>query len=345
MGNPFLASLLFIAMTTAVTTTSSFPFDQTPYANPQRLVDVGHGRRMNLYCIGSGSPTIVLENGFGSPMWTWGYVQPALAKLSRTCAYDRAAYGFSDPAPVPRTAAVIAADLHALLGRANIQPPYVLVGHSLGGYHVRLFADMYPNTVAGLVLIDPATMAIYPILDSIRSIEAADMADDKRRHTCLVLSEERRFDVPSWKPCVETDPRYSPEMIAGRQWTKRRPGYWKDVDSEIVSGPTDERELRAARVGYAHKALVVLTAKGTWSASDLGTSPQKIRALHEALIRAHDEMAAESSLGVNRKVPQTSHFIQIDRPAVVIAAVRAALDDSDGATPSCAKIVSASPGV
>lgn len=223
-------SLLLLFGAIATTPAPTFPFDQAPYTKPQRLIDIGNGRRMNLYCVGSGSPTIVLEGGFGSAMWTWGYVQPTLATMTRTCAYDRGGYGFSDPGPIPRTATVIATELHTMLERANIAPPYVLVGHSLGGYHVRMFADLYPDAVVGLVLIDPATTADDPILDSIPSVRASEVADDKRRNMCLALTEQYRFDSPSWKQCVESDPRYTPEMSP--EGKKRRGG--RDIGTTLT---------------------------------------------------------------------------------------------------------------
>ncbi len=223
---PLLVAMLF-SLCLGASSGTTFPFDQTPYTTAQRLIDVG-GRRMNLYCVGRGSPAVILESGFGSAMWTWGYVQSQLGTISKTCTYDRAGYGFSDPGPLPRDAASIAADLHTLLTSAGISPPYILVGHSLGGYHVRYFADRYPDEVAGLVLIDPATTSTWPILDAIPAVAASDKADTNRRNTCEKIATRGDFASPSWGSCVETDARYSAAMNSGRQWTKRRPGYWFD---------------------------------------------------------------------------------------------------------------------
>jgi len=103
------------------------------YAKPQQLVEMDHGRRMNLYCRGSGSPTVVLDAGMGDSTISWALVQPTLAKRTRTCSYDRAGLGFSDAATRPGTVANMAEDLHALLRAAHVAPPYVLVGHSLAG--------------------------------------------------------------------------------------------------------------------------------------------------------------------------------------------------------------------
>ena len=123
------------------------------YQAPGRLVDVG-GHRLHLHCSGQGSPTVVLDTGLGMPSASWVLVQPVVAQWTRVCAYDRAGYGFSDLGPTPRTSQRIVEELHALLDRAGEPAPYVLAGHSFGGFTIRLFASRYPSQVAGLVLID-----------------------------------------------------------------------------------------------------------------------------------------------------------------------------------------------
>lgn len=125
----------------------------TPVARAGR-VDIG-GRSLFLDSQGAGSPTIVLEAGFGNGVNAWDLVQPALAQVTRVCSYDRAGIGRSDPPPHrPRAGVEIVDDLRALLKKADAPGPYVLVGHSLGGLYARLFAGLHPAEVAGLVLVD-----------------------------------------------------------------------------------------------------------------------------------------------------------------------------------------------
>jgi pimeloyl-ACP methyl ester carboxylesterase len=128
--------------------------DVRAYLPPGQMVDVG-GHRLHMHCVGTGSPTVVIEAGWGDWSATWSSsVQPAAAQTTRVCAYDRAGYGYSEAGPLPRTSERLVQDLHALLGGAGIPGPYVMVGHSLGGALVRVFAQEYPAEVAGVVLID-----------------------------------------------------------------------------------------------------------------------------------------------------------------------------------------------
>jgi pimeloyl-ACP methyl ester carboxylesterase len=120
--------------------------------------DVG-GRALYLECTGSGPPTIVLDAGGGLGSSTWLPVTPSIAGSARVCTYDRANIERSDPAPKPRCLADAVSDLHALLAIAEVAPPYVLVGHSIGGLDIRLFGATYPDEVSGLVFIDATPVA------------------------------------------------------------------------------------------------------------------------------------------------------------------------------------------
>lgn len=113
------------------------------------------GRRIHMIAAGTGGPTIVLEAGFGSTSRTWGGLQLALASSYRVIAYDRAGLGASDPSPRPRTARIIAQELREALRSVGASPPFLLIGHSAGGLHVRVFASMFPRETMGLVLVDP----------------------------------------------------------------------------------------------------------------------------------------------------------------------------------------------
>src|SRR5438046_2331315 len=133
----------------------------TVYAQPGKLVSV-NGSRLNLYCMGSGSPTVVFDSGWEDWAPEWSKVQPEVAKWTRTCSYDRAGAGFSERGPMPRTSVRIAEELHTALHDAGIAGPYILVGHAFGGDNVRTFADLYMREVAGLVMIDADSTDVEP---------------------------------------------------------------------------------------------------------------------------------------------------------------------------------------
>jgi pimeloyl-ACP methyl ester carboxylesterase len=115
------------------------------------------GKKMHMNCTGAGSPTIVLDSGLGWDSLVWGGVQPALAKSTQVCSYDRAGFGLSEPQPGPRDAVHIAGELHALLKEAGVSGPIVLMGHSIAGMYIREYATQYPDQVAGLVFLDSST--------------------------------------------------------------------------------------------------------------------------------------------------------------------------------------------
>jgi pimeloyl-ACP methyl ester carboxylesterase len=129
--------------------------DRQLYPPPGKLVDVG-GYRLHLDCVGQGSPTVVIDAGAGNWSVAWTRIQDQLASETRVCTFDRAGLGWSDPGIKPRTSAVMADELYVLLHNAGLTPPFVMVGHSLGGYNARVFIDRHRSEVAGLVLIDSA---------------------------------------------------------------------------------------------------------------------------------------------------------------------------------------------
>ena len=157
-----------------------------------KAVDVG-GRSLNLYCSGEGNPTVVLEAGGNEPGYAWSSVQTKLANVTRACWYDRAGVGWSDPPPSPRTSATVTSDLHEILSRAGVPPPYVLVGASIGGEYARIYTSRYPHDVAGLVLVDSShpDQREPPFMLSAFNL----MSPAKRRLICTALPFMARFGI------------------------------------------------------------------------------------------------------------------------------------------------------
>jgi len=148
-----LATLVGLALVGYIYEPIAEAADAKAYPPPGQMVDVG-GYRLHINCTGEGSPTVVIESGWGEMSASWGWVQPEVARTTRVCTYDRAGMGWSESSPQPRTARQFAKELHTLLEKANVPGPYVLVGHSLGGYTMLVYAHDYPEEVSGLVLID-----------------------------------------------------------------------------------------------------------------------------------------------------------------------------------------------
>jgi pimeloyl-ACP methyl ester carboxylesterase len=148
----FVAGLLASAIAAADAQDSS----RAPFPPPGRLIDVG-GWKLHLNCAGAktgSQPIVILESGIGDFSVEWSLVQPGVAKFTRVCSYDRAGDGWSEMGPFPRTYRQIVYELHTLLDRAGERGPFVLVGHSYGGWLVRAYQATYPADVAGLVLLD-----------------------------------------------------------------------------------------------------------------------------------------------------------------------------------------------
>ena len=148
-----IALLIVFLSITSLYHAISLAIDERKYPASGKLVDVG-GYRLHVSIRGEGGPTVVLDAGLAHVSSVWSFVQPEVATFTRVCAVDRAGHAWSEHGPLPRTSRQICRELHTLLTNANIEGPYVLVGHSFGGLNMYLYASMYPEEVAGLVLLD-----------------------------------------------------------------------------------------------------------------------------------------------------------------------------------------------
>jgi len=290
------------------------------YATPSQRVDIGGGRMLNLRCSGSGSPAVLLDIGQGMTSMSWRKVQPLLAAKRRVCSYDRAGLGFSDAGPPPRTAQAAATDLHALVHAAKLPTPLVLVGHSMAGYIVRLYAAAHPEDVAGVVLVDPVVETLADDAPAVVAFEAklGEQNTAFGRH-CLELAE--RGDLAKGAPgsdgCVH--PRYPGFSDALNESIRKRdldPTYWRTALSERESDAANIAAVKAAKLP-ANVPLVVLDADGTndWM-------PQDQRAIADAAYHAgHAKIAAASTKGRLVPVSHSSHNVQEDQPRAIVDAV------------------------
>lgn len=307
--------------------------DGAAYTQPQRMVEVESGRRLNLYCVGTGSPTVVFEAGLGVPISSWGSIQPVIAQKTRACAYDRAGLGFSDVATRASTSENIVDDLHRLLVAAAVKPPYVLVAHSFGGLNARLYAYTYPSDVVGMVLVDPTVedqTEAYRALDpKKRTAEQWDAdiieRDIQDARGCVAAAVAGL--VPGtelFKKCISDPfPQYSEAVNATNQRMEMQPSAQRAGLSEMEHAfRASSDQVRAARRSYGDLPLIVLSASRPPPKTPFAPEEQARReARFHVGVTLRDDVAKLSSRGVNEVVANSRHYIQFDQPQAVIDAI------------------------
>jgi pimeloyl-ACP methyl ester carboxylesterase len=309
--------LLHLLLVAAIATA---PPAANAYAVPGQRISVD-GHRLNLVCEGSGRPVVVLDAGLGDWSPSWIPIQQRLASRTTVCAYDRAGYGFSDPASTPRTSFAIARELHALLHAANLPGPYVLVAHSFGGLNVQAFTELYRHDVAGLVLVD-GTAPDVAIPAAVKSLMDAQQAAVQR---CVTAPKAACFNV-LWGISSQPNNGVTPALLAAVKQQARKPWPYAAVVSEMQNLTASQREVRTHTSSLGDLPLVVLTA--TTHGED--QMPPALRAaLHQfepEWRKAHMRIAALSTRGKYVLV-QSGHYIQFEHPDVVIDAVNTVLSE------------------
>jgi len=271
---------------------------------PGKLVDVG-GRKMHIHCTGAGSPIIILDSGLGDSYISWRQVQPEIARFAQVCSYDRAGLGYSDPAAEPRTSQGMAQELHQLLRAAGVHPPYVLVGHSMGGYNVRLFASLYREEVAGMVLVD----ASHPDQDNRFPPELKKMEGRWRREVQLV-AWGAPFGIPRLLGLCDGDARV---RAADCNWNSAREGV-----AELNAFPESAAQA-AGSSSLGDMPLAVLSHDPDKPSSEMPTDLAKT--VNAEWEKMQEELARLSTRGTQTIAKNSAHYIQSDRPDVVIDAV------------------------
>ncbi len=291
-----------------------------------------NGTRMHLDCTGEGSPSVILEAGLGDDWLQWRKVQPALSKLTRVCSYDRAGYGWSDPRSGTRDSNAITEELHALLQQAGITGPIVLMGHSAGGLHIREYATKYPAGIVGMVFVDASTPRQIEELPP--QLVAFDSLFWPRIETFLGIPRWRgQCGQHEWTGmgAVPSDP---PQDID-----------WLKADDCMVSVlTTTDRE--GAAFPLACREAGTTGPFGDMPVLILSEDPQYMPAFWTQFYSAslHAEFAKtwnslqEGLKGLSTRsrrivARKSSHYVQIDRPELVIAEVGQMIRTLQGSAP------------
>ena len=299
------------------------------YPVPGKLVDIG-GRRLQIDCRGSGSPTVVFEAGLDTHgSLSWAAVQDDVAKTTRACAYSRAGIMWSDPHAGPQNGTTVVADLHALLANAGEKPPFVLVGHSLGGPYVMTYTKNYGDQVAGLVFVD----ASHP--DQLQRFQAVNPKGEKER-----AAEENQARVMSigaklaWSGLVRIAAASMLSLPNVRPTPLLDSVHKEMLDFFPISLDAAAKEMSALPDTFAEagklrrlgdRPLVVLTGARPYSEEMMkliGMTREQVNRMVAVWLELHNDEATWSSRGEHEVLNDATHYIQFDRPDAVIAVVR-----------------------
>jgi pimeloyl-ACP methyl ester carboxylesterase len=275
---------------------------------PGTLVDVG-GYNLHLYCMGEGSPTVIIETGLTVQALSWKSAQTAMSEFTRVCTYDRAGYGWSDVGVMPRTARQITSELVTLLTNADIEAPYVLVGHSIGGTYMRYLAATQPDLVAGVVLVDASPPDYFALVDTVPSVAQGLLAESMGFEEFFFGMRASGEFVGFPAPGVTEEDTETYVALAARQ------SFWETAYSELVSAGHSLDQTRAAG-DLDDLPLIVLSAT-----LPFGDTPEEAEA-QGLWIEAQEAQAALSTQGEFLAVEDSRHYIYVDQPQVVIDAVR-----------------------
>lgn len=328
-----LRTLLWVILITALLLMGGCTYQRIALARtreqfpaPGKLVDV-NGHLMQIHCVGSGSPTVVIDAGNGSFSVEWMPIQDELSRSTRVCVYDRAGYGWSEAAPGPRDGAQVVSELHDLLEAVGEAGPYLLVGHSLGGVHVRLFALTYPDEVAGLVLVDTAhPLTITPEFEmqmqsSIGFYQAMNLMTSTGLLRILgPLGGEDSMPATAHKLPIEFQETYLNLLLDPNQYVT--------AIAEMQALPQTFQQTSELIVGehpFGNLPLIVLTAGKT---SAPGSTPfnEQYVPVSDSQIEFQLELARQSSRGEQRVIAESSHSVHLDAPDEVLRAIRDMLE-------------------
>ena len=280
---------------------------------PGELIDIGT-HRLHINCVGEGTPSIIIDSGLGGSSLEWFNIQKNLAENTRICSYDRAGYGWSDVGPSPRTTARIAKELKTLLTKAKIPGPYLLVGHSFGGYNIRYFASEYPELTAGLVLIDSSHHEQFNTEEFKRVIRKPQSENIVNRKKSFRL--QRIIPIIADNYPVET--KKTAYMLMSRfksTSTMVDESNNMEISAQQVAEKTDHQP-------YGFPVSIITRGKRVWPENELGNRREQQWA------RLQNDLKKISLQSDQHLAYESGHIIHLDQPSLVTENILVTLDKS-----------------
>ena len=304
-----------------------FVFSQNDPPPNGNLVDIG-GYKLHIDIKGKGSPAVVMIAGSQAFSFDWSLVMPGISGITQVCTYDRPALAWSDPGPMPRTFDQDIYELHTLLQKSRVKPPYILVGHSLGGIIARLFEKKYPAEVKGLVLVDATS-------------EDAVLFMNGKIQRLRTFSQNRTI------PPVKTKPDTSTKIPAMKDLEEM----WKMMGEPKIESPFDRlpKKFQEQRIWAMRQPKFLLADNGPYWADEfsamyadslysLGNKPiyvlssgrdafskntdSAMKAIWLEKLEQKEKMSNLSSNSKHIITTKSGHEIHLEEPELVINAIK-----------------------
>ncbi len=300
--------LLLLFIITSITFTNNVLAKDKPY--PGELINIGT-HRLHINCVGEGTPSVIIDSGIGGFSLEWFKIQNNLSNDVRVCSYDRAGYGWSDLGPKPRTTARIVKELKTLLVEARIPGPYLLVGHSFGGYNVRYFASEYPELTAGLVLIDSS----HPQQFNTEEFKRVEPAPP-------VIKHKKSIRVRLIRPIISDNyPREKKKMALRLMSSlKSISTLMNEMDHMEISA----QQLAARNHQQPHEFPVIIITRGkrVWPDNEVGNRRE------QQWTRLQNDMENISIHSDHFLAYKSGHIVHLDQPELVSKNILLALNKS-----------------
>lgn len=298
--------------------------EESMYPAPGKLVDVG-GYRLHIHSTGEGGPAVILDAGGGCNSLDWALVQPEIAKFTQVCSYDRAGFGWSEESPTSRTSKNFVEELHTLLQNAAIPTPYILVGHSLGGLNVRLYASLYPDEVAGVVLVDSShetQFERYPPPPTSGWLQ--HFLTNKK--ICLLMANLGLFRLFYTSMMHKVLHAFPPEIRNAYCAKSNTVASIRAKLEEVDKLKESAQQLKEDGGSIGNKPLIVITAESLDRNSALYGSSPELKDYIGTISKIHQELQKDlvnkSTQGKQIFAENSSHMVTHDNPEIIVDVVR-----------------------